>query len=58
MKLYKLYLVMKGATTMAKSLSQIINEESLNAVANVGGSYDDFTHWNYILAMYGLEPIA
>ena len=39
------------------NLSHIIAEESLNAVANMGGDYEDFVHWNYVLAMYGLEPI-
>lgn len=43
---------------MAKSLTQRISEEALNAVAEMGGSYDDFVHWNFILAMYGLEPIV
>lgn len=43
---------------MAKTLDAAIREESLNAVAHTGGDYEDFTHWNYILAMYGLEPIV
>lgn len=43
---------------MPKTTSQLIREESLSAVANMGGSYDEFVHWNYILAMFGLEPIV
>lgn len=43
---------------MTKTTSQRIYEEALNAVANMGGDFDDFVHWNYILAMYGLEPIV
>ena len=42
---------------MNKSLAQTIRDESLTAVANVGGSYKDFIHWNYILAMFDLKPI-
>ena len=42
---------------MNKSLAQTIRDESLTAVANVGGSYEAFIHWNYILAMFDLKPI-
>ena len=40
-----------------KTTSQLIHEEALNAVAEMGGDYEEFVHWNYILALYGLEPI-
>lgn len=40
-----------------KTLDQIVNEEALKAVAEMGGDYEDFVHWNYVLALYGLEPI-
>ena len=42
---------------MAKSLEAIVNDEAFSAVATVGGSFDEFVTWNYILAMYSLEPI-
>lgn len=40
-----------------KTLDQLIREEALTAVANVGGSYDEFIRWNKILLAFGLEPI-
>ena len=40
-----------------KTLDQLIREEALTAVANVGGSYDEFIRWNKILLSFGLEPI-
>lgn len=42
---------------MSKTLGQLIREESLSAVAEMGGSYDEFVFWNQILALFGLEPI-
>ena len=40
-----------------RTLDQAIREESIQAVANVGGDYDEFIGWNKILALFGLEPI-
>ena len=40
-----------------KPLDQLIREESLQAVANVGGSYEEFVRWNKILLAFDLEPI-
>lgn len=42
---------------MAKTLDEAIRDESFTAVANVGGSYEEFECWNKILALFGLEPI-
>ena len=42
---------------MSSEIRQAIYEEALDAVANVGGEFDDFVHWNYILYMYGLTPM-
>lgn len=42
---------------MTKSLEAIIADEAITAVSNVGGDYRNFEHWNYILALYGLEPL-
>lgn len=39
------------------TLDQLIREEALTAVANVGGDYNEFLDWNKILALFGLEPI-
>ncbi len=40
-----------------KTLDQLIREEALTAVVNVGGSYDEFVRWNKILLAFDLEPI-
>lgn len=40
-----------------RTLDQAIREESLQAVVNVGGDYNEFLDWNKILALFGLEPI-
>ena len=40
-----------------KTLDQLIREEALTAVANVGGSYDEFVRWNKILLAFDLEPV-
>lgn len=40
-----------------RTLDQAIHEESLQAIANVGGSYDEFIRWNKILLAFNLEPI-
>lgn len=42
---------------MSSEIKQAIYEEALDAVANVGGEFDDFVNWNYILYMYGLAPM-
>lgn len=42
---------------MSKSLDQLVREEALTAVANVGGNYEEFVRWNKILLAFGLEPI-
>lgn len=42
---------------MSSEIWLSIHEEALEAVANVGGNFDDFVNWNYILYMYGLAPI-
>jgi hypothetical protein len=42
---------------MSKETIKNIKEESLEAVANMGGDFDEFLNWNFILAMYGEEPI-
>lgn len=42
---------------MSKSLDQLIREEALTAVANVGGDYNEFIRWNKILLAFNLEPL-
>lgn len=42
---------------MSKETIKNIKEESLEAVAAMGGDYDEYVQWNYILALYGEEPI-
>lgn len=42
---------------MSSEIWKAIHEEAFDAVANVGGDFDDFVNWNYILYMYGLAPM-
>lgn len=42
---------------MSSEIWRAIHDEALEAVANVGGDFDEFVNWNYILYMYGLAPI-
>jgi len=42
---------------MSSEIWLSIHEEALDAVAHVGGDFDDFVNWNYILYMHGLAPM-
>ena len=42
---------------MTKNLESIIADEAFEGAVMMAGDFREFELWNYILAMYGLEPI-